>query len=44
MNLETADFHSSDASRQPYLAFDRVTTLVVDEADLMLDISPKLSP
>jgi hypothetical protein len=39
MNLETADFHPSETSRQPYLSFDKVTTLVVDEADLMLDIS-----
>ena len=27
MNLETADFHPSETSRQPYLSFDKVTTL-----------------
>ena len=41
MNLEVNQ--EEDASKQPYLKLDRVNYLVVDEADLMLDISSLLS-
>lgn len=41
MNLEVNQ--EEDASKQQHLKLDRVNYLVVDEADLMLDISSLLS-
>ena len=42
MNLEGNQ--GEEKSKQQYLSLDRVNYLVVDEADLMLDISFLLSP